>query len=168
MARRRSSSSSTNSGACRRCHRKNLSNGPALVFGNSLIKHRCAPAIKWVMAMASTNRTQRVGRYCNFRRRRNSWWLSENWLTSMVTFHWPHQVAKVLQNTAARKHTGSKCWICSSKKFRYVTWHWAAVALGPGMRGQLYSTLWSVDCGSHLCLRAHEQKLGWVATAGGG
>lgn len=153
MAFCKSSSCATNSGTCVRCHRKILSNGPALVFGNSLFRHLWAPAIKWVMAITSTIRSHRVGRYCNLSSNRNSWWLSWYWFTSIVIFHCPHQLESTFAKTAARKHTWSLWWTCSWKNCLYVAWHSTAVLFGPGIRGQLYSTLDKVVVGFHFCLR---------------
>lgn len=54
-----------------RCHFMNLSNGHALVNGNSFIKLVWTPSIKWEVAIASTTCTHLEGRYCNFNNIKN-------------------------------------------------------------------------------------------------
>ena len=116
-ALRRFSFLATNYGAFVRCHLRNRSKGPARVYENSFIRHLWAPAIKCVIVITSTIRTHRVGRYWSLSNNKNSWWLSWNLFTSMVTFHCTHQSANILAKTAARKHVGSQCWLCAWTRY---------------------------------------------------
>ena len=59
----KSSSWATTCGLFARCHLWILFNGPTLVEGISLIRLGWTPSMKWVIAIASTNRIQREGRY---------------------------------------------------------------------------------------------------------
>ena len=166
----KSSSSATAWGLFILCHLRNLSNGPARVKGNSLIRLVCTPSMKCVSAMASTSLIHRDGRYCSFRRSQNSWRDSWWMFTLIATFHLVHQSARAAQKIAARKHTGSWWDRCSSKNLWYATLHCVGV-LKPGapcICGQLYSTDAMVALGAHLCLLAQGQNLACACTAGGG
>lgn len=120
------------------------------------------------MAIASTNLTHLVGQYCNLSNYNNSWCLSWNWFTSMVTFHCPHQSERAFSEIVAQKQTGTLWWMWWMwfwRNCRLITLLSATVYFNPGNMGQLYLILNNVALGFHLHPRGHSQNCRWKITA---